>query len=100
MYIGALVLTILMALSSALGALFVPWFLTADSDGGHSGILYVVGLMATAPAVVFGIIAFALLHWLRSNDQHRGRWLVRRCWVPLCPPVLVIIALHVMLSFK
>lgn len=100
MYAAAIVFTVLMALISCLGAAFVPWFLVSAPQGGHEGILYAVGVFVTIPGFLSGIVAFSLLLALRNNEKYRNRLLARLFWLPLCPPILVLIALHVMLLLK
>ncbi len=100
MYIVALSLSALTVILSSLGAYFVPRYLGAEPQGGHEAIFYVVGMMATVPGLLLGIIAGAILLRLRNNEEYSKRIAVRVFWLPSCPPILVIIALNVMLIAK
>ena len=80
---------------SSLGGYSIFAFLTSSPAGGHEGILYAVGVLATAPALLLGIAAAVVLRAARR--EHSDSFMVRRFWLAPSLPALVLLGLHLML---
>lgn len=100
MYRTGIVVSVLALLGSVLGALFIPMYLDRAPSGGDEGILYAVGVMLTVPALLAGVIAAVLLRRVPPQAGLPDRFLARRFWLPVCPPLLVLLGLHLMLLAK
>ena len=89
------ILFCLTCVMSSLGGYSIYAFLTSSPAGGHEGILYAVGVLATAPALLLGIAAALVLRAARHENSDRFK--VRCFWLPASLPALVLLGLHLML---
>ena len=96
MYPIGIVLFILTCCLSAPGGLMIRRFLSGDPSNDNS-LAYVVGLIVTMPALVPAAIATALFFKLRRDARFQKSVLARWFWLPVFPPALVILGLHLML---